>query len=59
MTFLLLHRSSGEITLEAGDSADYAHDHGFLASPAVVDGDACVMFLRNDDWVATAQPFVL
>ena len=45
--------------MEAGDSADYAHDHAFTTTPAVVDGDACVMFLRNDDWVATAQPFVL
>jgi hypothetical protein len=59
MAFLLLDRSSGEITFEAGDSANYGHDHGFLATPAVVDGDACVMFLRNDDRVATAQPFVL
>ena len=59
MAFLLLHRSSGEITLEAGDSADYALDHGFRATPAVVDGDACVMLLRDDDWVATAQSLLL
>jgi len=59
MAFLLLHRSSGVITLEAGDSAAYAHDHGFTITPAVVDGDACVMLLRDDDWVATAQPVVL
>ncbi len=45
--------------MEAGDSAVYARDHGFTITPAVVDGDECVMFLRNDDWVATAQSFTL
>jgi len=27
MAFPLPHRPSGDITLEAGDSADHAHDH--------------------------------
>ena len=59
MAILLLHRSSGTISLEAGSAEDYASDHGLDAASAVLDGDACVKLLRNGDWVATAQRLAL
>ena len=55
MAILLLHRSSGTITVEAGSADEYAADHGFDAVAAVLDGDECVKLLRNAEWVATAQ----
>lgn len=54
MALLLLHRSSGLITLESGSVAEFAHDHGFEVLPAILDGDDCVKLLRGTDWVATA-----
>jgi hypothetical protein len=56
MAILLLHRSSGVITLEPGSTEEYASDHEFSVMPAVLDGDECVKLLRDGDWVATAQP---
>ncbi len=55
MAILLLHRSSGTITLEGGTAEEYARDHGFGTMPAILDGDECVKLLRDGDWVATAQ----
>ncbi len=59
MSILLLHKSSGDVTLEAGTAAEHARNHGFDTVLAVLDGDDCVKLLRNGDWVATAQPAVL
>lgn len=59
MAILLLHRSSGVITLEPGSLDEYAIDHGLDTLPAILDGDECVKLLRNGDWVATAQVIVL
>jgi hypothetical protein len=59
MAILLLHRSSGVTTMEAGSAEDYARDHGFDTMLAILDGDECVELLRNGDWVATVQPAVL
>jgi hypothetical protein len=59
VAMLLLHRSSGLITLEAGSADEYAREHGFDTMPAILDGDQCVKLHRNSDWVATAQPAVL
>ena len=55
MAILLLHRSSGQIVLEAGCIDDYARDHEFDMMPAILDGDVCVKLLCHGDWVATAQ----
>lgn len=59
MALLLLHRSSGLITLEPGSVAEYAADHGFDVLPAILDGDDCLKLLRDMDWVATASPINL
>ena len=59
MAIMLLHRSSGVITLEPGSAEEYARDHGFDVVPAVLDGDECVKLLRGGDWVATAQPALI
>jgi hypothetical protein len=52
---LVLHRSSGEITMEIGRIDQYASRCGMCMVPAILDGDVCVKLLLNDDWVATAQ----
>jgi hypothetical protein len=52
---LVLHRSSGEITVEAGRIDLYAGSCGLRMVPAILDGDVCVKLLLDDDWVATAQ----
>jgi hypothetical protein len=54
MAIMLLHRSSGTITFEAGTANEYASDHGFDVMPAILDGDSCVKLLRDGDWVARA-----
>jgi hypothetical protein len=36
MALLLLHRSSGLITLEPGSIERHAHDHGFDVLPAIL-----------------------
>jgi len=59
MAILLLHRTSGVITLEPGTAEEYALDHGFAVAPAILDGDDCVKLLRTGEWVATARPVVL
>jgi hypothetical protein len=59
MAILVLHRSSGVITLQPGTPDEYASDHGFDTMPAVLDGDECVKLLRGSGWVATAQVIVL
>lgn len=56
MATLLLHRSSGDITIEAGRAEEHALDHAFDVTPAILCGDGYVKLLRNGDWVATAQP---
>lgn len=59
MAILLLHRSSGVTTLEAGSAEEYARNHGFGTVPEVLDGDECIKLMRNGDWVATACAIVL
>ena len=54
MAILLLHRSSGVITLEAGSADEYAHDHGFDLIPNILDGDECVKLLRDGKKLAPA-----
>ena len=52
---LVLHRSSGDMTVEGCRIDQYADRGGFRMVPAVLDGDVCVKLLLGDDWVATAQ----
>lgn len=49
MAIVLLHRSSGQITFEAGSAVEYACDHGLDTMTTVLDGDECVKLLRNGD----------
>jgi hypothetical protein len=55
MQILVLHRESGDITLECGRIDEYADRHGFGMAPTILDGDVCVKLLLGADWVATAQ----
>jgi hypothetical protein len=56
---LLLHRSSGVVTLKAGSAEEHGRQHGFDMLPAIIDGDECFTLERERDWVATAQPVVV
>jgi hypothetical protein len=59
MAILLLLRSSGVITLEAGSAEEYGRHCGLDLRPAIIDGDECFKLVRNGGWVATAQPVIV
>ena len=54
MAFLLPHRPSGDIMIEAGYPGDYAHHNGSVVFPAIADGYAYIAHLLDSDWVAIA-----
>lgn len=59
MAILLLHRPSGEVIVEAGSAEEYARDHGFDVTPAVLDGDEWIKLLLGGNWAATGQTLSL